>query len=786
MKDKTTRIKTLQATSLTVVSCYYLLANFIIWNVNLPFLKELNTILYFTFIALLVVTLSLNIKQIPWRSVGKENKFLILLILILTFNSFFIPLGGRSQTFIYTIIPVFLLTALVGRLAHASLADVGLKLLLALLSFYMILGVIGAIFSVTSFFGVIPNPLIDNYRYSSILDNPNAFGEYTFVGFFIAAYFFVKNKSLKSRIFYGLIIGLAGSSFLVSSSRAAFVMVIVFVLYLFVSMKYLDKTLKVILITGFSVTTLALILGFVINSEFMINFLRLNQGLTGRDEIWKFLSQGIRENWFFGVGYNNSQAYIANAFPGQTSSAHNMYLGFLYEAGILAFLVLVLYMVSLVIKNLQLIRQSSSVRLTLLVLNGFFIAFFLNQLVEYTFMKISAINTFMFMLIGINQAIIYQAKRTGDLKTRVVHMISGLDNGGAESMLYKVAKYHNQAKYLLTVVSLDTMGYYGEKIRAQGIPVLALQLKSPKVSIKRLPKLIGTLLYADVLQTWLYHANFFGFFLGKILGASKIIWGVRQANVAIDLNPKLAMILARLATPLSYFVSHILSNSDETTNTHRRLGYQRCKFVTIYNGFEILEDRPDAQMRDELKTALVPTADLVILNVARWDIQKDHPTLFQAFQQIKDHFAFKQVKLLLCGLNMVPDNTDLKNLIVENGIQDDCLLLGVRSDIPELMAISDLFILSSLGEGFPNVLGEAMSMGLLVVATDVGDCKAIIGEAGLSVPPKRPDLIAKAAIKLLGMSKEAQDELKELGRRRVRDTYQIQTVTRQYEDLYER
>ena len=120
---------------------------------------------------------------------------------------------------------MFLLTTIIGRLTYRSLIDYGLKILLGLFVVYMFLGVIGAVFQLESFFGWFPNNLTDNYRYSSILDNPNSLGEYSFVGFFIAAFYFVKTPNNKTRLLCGLIIALSAASLLVSLSRAALVMV---------------------------------------------------------------------------------------------------------------------------------------------------------------------------------------------------------------------------------------------------------------------------------------------------------------------------------------------------------------------------------------------------------------------------------------------------------------------------------------------------------------------------------------------------------------------------------
>ena len=143
-----------------------------------------------------------------------------------------------------------------------------------------------------------------------------------------------------------------------------------------------------------------------------------------------------------------------------------------------------------------------------------------------------------------------------------------------------------------------------------------------------------------------------------------------------------------------------------------------------------------------------------------------------------------KIRLILLGMNIDQSNDELVSLLRENEIYDDTILLGVRHDVLQLMAISDIFVLSSLGEGFPNVLGEAMSVGTLVVATDVGDCKAIIGDAGLCVPPKNAELLFEAIKKLISLPEIKKDELRQKAMNRIKNTYDIKVITRKYEELY--
>ena len=421
----------------------------------------------------------------------------------------------------------------------------------------------------------------------------------------------------------------------------------------------------------------------------------------------------------------------------------------------------------------------------LLMFNGFYLAFFLGQIFEFSFLRIGAINTFMFLLLGLNQVTINKAREEVKTKLQVTHLITGLGNGGAESMLYKLLKYHNNSKYDVQVISLSDEGYYGDKIKELGIKVVTLNLKKLWYLPISFYRLFKNLHDTDVLQTWLYHANLVGLIVGKLIGVKKIIWGIRQSNVEMDANKPLTVKIAHLCAKLSKYPTYILSNSDSSTKVHVKLGYQKEKFKTIYNGFELDKYYYDENSNQTLKKELDLHDEVIISNVARWDVQKDHPTLFKAIRILIDTYNFTNFKLLLCGMNMTSDNQALVSLIKQYQLENYVMPLGVRSDVNRIMSLTDIFVLSSLGEGFPNVLGEAMACQCAVVTTDVGDCRDIVGSCGIVVPKQNPQELAEGIYQLLNLSKEEILELGQRARMRILENYDIRTIVKQYEALYD-
>jgi glycosyltransferase involved in cell wall biosynthesis len=112
-------------------------------------------------------------------------------------------------------------------------------------------------------------------------------------------------------------------------------------------------------------------------------------------------------------------------------------------------------------------------------------------------------------------------------------------------------------------------------------------------------------------------------------------------------------------------------------------------------------------------------------------------------------------------------------------------VLGYRSDIEYLLPVVDVLCLSSaFGEGFPNVLGEAMACGIPCVSTDVGDARSIVGDTGLIVPVRDPASLAHAIIDLIDRGPAARGHLGRAARERIEAEYSLPRIVEQYAALY--
>lgn len=363
---------------------------------------------------------------------------------------------------------------------------------------------------------------------------------------------------------------------------------------------------------------------------------------------------------------------------------------------------------------------------------------------------------------------------------KVVHVITCLDDGGAEAVLYRLVKSLNDVRHV--VVSLSGTGKYGYLLREMGIEVFDLEMKSlgGKVSaLFRLSRLIKKIC-PDVVQTWMYHADLIGGLAARLVGFKNVVWGLHNCMVGAKENTIKRYGLIRINALLSYFIpAKIVSCSMGGLLAHKSIGFFDEKLVLVHNGSPVGDFYPDADLGVSIRKELsVGENDFVIGVVARLDPQKDHVNLLDALFYLKKSVDFK---CLLVGNGLGRDST-LVPEIEARGLGGEVVLAGQRSDIPAVMNAIDLLCLSSNAEAFPNVLCEAMACGKPCVATEVGDCSFIVGDSGWIVPPRSPKILAEAlfdAIKALPDSNRSR-----AARQRIVENFTLERMAESYKNVW--
>jgi len=380
----------------------------------------------------------------------------------------------------------------------------------------------------------------------------------------------------------------------------------------------------------------------------------------------------------------------------------------------------------------------------------------------------------------------YGDTRGEELKPlKIVHLITELNTGGAEQMLYKLVTRMDPNAFAPLVISMTDRGPVAEKLASEGVPVLELGMRLGRPKPAGLLKLCRLLRKQDpdILQTWLYHADLLGLIAGKASAVKRVVWGIRCSDMDLRNYSPLTALTVWLSARLSNFPDAILVNSEKGKQVHEKRGYATRRMTVIPNGFEIERFRPDETAREWLLTQLGLARQVTLIGfVARFDPMKDHETFFKAAEGL----AAKEdsVHFILAGDGMVATNAQV-SVLLNSKLHDKVHLLGRREDVPRLHAALDIATsASAYGEGFSNAIGEAMACGVPCVVTDVGDAGAIVGETGMVVPPGSPELLADAWKRLLDMGREERKRLGERARARVAENFEIGYVVRRFEDFY--
>lgn len=366
---------------------------------------------------------------------------------------------------------------------------------------------------------------------------------------------------------------------------------------------------------------------------------------------------------------------------------------------------------------------------------------------------------------------------------KIVHIITGLNDGGAESVLYRLCISDKENEHV--VISFLDDGKYGSLLKNSGISVYCLNMSHGPLGLFKLHKLYLLILRLrpDVAQTWMYHADLLGGLVARLAGVSNVIWTLRNSTLAFGKTKFSTIIVRRLNALASHFIPKcIVSCSYKGVDVHRAIGFSAKKMKVIGNGYDLKIYLPNHRAASRLRAELnIPPDVFLIGMVARFDSQKDHANLLRALSLLK--FSGKTMHCLMAGEKVVSDNLLLKEMINKYDIVDVVHFLGPFNNVPALMSALDLNILSSAyGEAFPNVVAEAMACGTPSVVTDVGDASLIVADTGWVVQPQDPAALANAinlafeewSNKTLWRSREL------LSRRRIENNYNLEIMLGAY------
>ncbi len=330
-----------------------------------------------------------------------------------------------------------------------------------------------------------------------------------------------------------------------------------------------------------------------------------------------------------------------------------------------------------------------------------------------------------------------------DAKGRVVRIVSDLPYGGVERRLLSVLPRLRDIGWLVSVVCIREAGQMAPLFEREGISVDVIPFRS-RWSPRSLNQLARRLRggRVDIVHTHMYRCNTSGTVAARLARVKVVISNVHNVNEWDDAKQLLAdRMLARYKDKIVAVSEGVRRNYLERTRI------SPLKVITIHNGVD-LKPFQDAVFEPELAAELgVREGEKLVAVFARLVEQKRHVDfLTMAADVLK---VLPNVKFLIAGKGKL--RKELEEKAAELGVSKRVIFAGHRSDVPGLLALTDVVVMCSDKEGFSNSVLESMAAGVPVVATDVGgNAEALVdSESGFIVPARRPDALAKRVLALL-------------------------------------
>lgn len=367
---------------------------------------------------------------------------------------------------------------------------------------------------------------------------------------------------------------------------------------------------------------------------------------------------------------------------------------------------------------------------------------------------------------------------------KLLHIADTADRGGGETYLFLLADRLPRDRYAFSILC-PSEGLLPERLRKIGIPMVPFEiprLLSPAAMV-RLIRLFQQH-RPDIVQSHGARTNFYAALAGRLARVPIIVCTIHNSLYDYPISSirrSLYLLGERLTLALS---DRIVCVADALAqDLIGRSGRDPGKIRVIRNGVDLEAFDPKIVDGSTVRREFGLEKDTPLIGiVGRMTPQKGYRDLLTALVQIR--VAVPTVKALIVGDG--PLRAELVEHARRHRLDDCCIFTGMREDIPNIMGALDVLALPSLSEGLPFILLEAMAMGKSVVATRVNGISEVVedGVTALLVPPRAPDMLARAVIALL-VNKELGRRLGAAARQHVERHFSLTLMIQQIERLYE-
>jgi len=366
----------------------------------------------------------------------------------------------------------------------------------------------------------------------------------------------------------------------------------------------------------------------------------------------------------------------------------------------------------------------------------------------------------------------------------IVFLIRDLAYGGAQRQLLTLAK--GLCRDGAEVVVLHF--YHGPmqaELQSSGVHLVCLE----KQGRWDLPKFIWRLwrtireIKPMVLHSYMAEPNLLTALLKPFLPGVRVVWGLRDSKPDAALYGMAARLSFQLGRMLSRMPDLIIANSRSGRDFYTSIGFPEEKLRVVPNGIDVgrfvINRGAGMAVRQEL--GVEPGHELFGL-IGRLNPMKDHAGFLQAVAIIAAESP--ESRFLCVGDGPADYKSQMVALADSLGIADRVIWKEARQDMPAIYnALDALVSASSFGEGFSNVIGEAMACGVPCLVTDVGDSAWLVDKTGLAIEPNNPVALANAMRSFLSLSLDARDELGRKARSRIEDNFTVEMMVRRTGEL---
>ena len=369
------------------------------------------------------------------------------------------------------------------------------------------------------------------------------------------------------------------------------------------------------------------------------------------------------------------------------------------------------------------------------------------------------------------------------MKKRVVFIIRDLNYGGAQRQLVTLVKAMDKESFDVTLLYFYSGGLLLKDLKDSGCRIICLEKQERWDVLGFFWRFFQHLkrINPDVLHGYLGESNIVTMFLKPFFPSTRIIWGIRGSNTPPGRYGWLGRLLSQLQIFLSSFTDLIIVNSHAGKDYCLSHGFAPDKMVVISNGIDTERFQPDSEAGAKMRSEWGISEKIILIGlVGRLDPMKDHPTFLKAAALLcKER---EDVHFVCVGIGPEHYTLELQQLTNEFGISEKVIWAGGRSDMPTVHnALNIASSSSSYGEGFANVIGEAMACGVPCVVTDVGDSAWIVGDTGIVVPPKNPEALAAGWNSLLNLAVTDQVALAEKARKTIVENFSVRNLVQKTE-----